>query len=1025
MRFSTAEGWTFGDVPRKASPLPAGLVQHVAGSLLDASDGYIAHQCNCVMWGQPQGIAEAIFAKYREADVYAARAAKQRPPDVPGTSSLHGPVINMYGQLLPGLPVEQKKIGQNVLQYVKQKQANKDTRASRLKWFIESLYGLPDLLPAGPQTINFPKYIGCGKAGGEWQSYISAINEFSIRNPSWTIRVHDPKAKHSQHQQQMQAAGGAGVPTADALPPHEPITTTGPLQPLTPPPLYEPVVPTAPPVVPPPPPTHAGSSDDHLRVPPTPVEGDGHDDPRDPDDGHKSPSKPAGSDGEEQPPPEPPPQPDAQAGATPATPVLSHINKMRQLWQFIYDNGSRYPQATMWKCAYVRCRQLFGLDKCKGRLCLSANPQRNLVFDATDHFRLANIMGFLRCGMPTRQLDCAYMTPPPGCEMVPVAADTAKVVGPVTQPITVHNASDKVSVMAALEHRSEVKESVFVDDNGTSPKLEFNKSSSAARRLDKFWRRFYKVVLTNKAIDNAYQKLFADKDFREIAMSKFSPDEIERVKHELEITTKAEELENRKANGKNEIVLKVMKAARLVVDNGLKLVALNIITCKIFQHCIFDPEDGIFYDMSIKGRDRTTVLDEFGKMMGKPFESDEPLCAWEIDQTGMELHERCNDKGEGILGYTYDALMRIDQRVSHKLNGQFSQLHEAKTQYDVRTGMRLRFRVKDPDVPVGMWFTAKFPDMYLDSGWLLTSGVNFMNELSAVLSTFTSNPEHIMAINGKTGKFRVKEKSFQWEFKSIPMYQTLDAKEVSVFPIKLRGMIEGDDGSGAASRCIADPRNGGKSGLIVRELEDLGYSGKLETMVDGRLEMIGAHFPVSDGKVTKEVPWCPAVSRYISKLGTHTHNHITPATQAARFLSLASMFAGRIGPLQRGFEASAERVIEMHTSRLSNTKQDAKAFWNETIRTDGYDVIDRAFGDGDHTKYTLREIESHYKRMAHVVPPRAETQIRMLNMSIAKDPRANAVTRDDFSKLGLFAEECGYFNGDHEAAYAFIPASLR
>lgn len=1052
-----------------------------AGSLLDVSDGYIAHQCNCVMWEEAQGIASAIFGRFPEANVYGARAVYNTDPNIPGTNTLHGRIINMYGQLLPGQAIEKKTKGYNVQKYAKQKEANKDTSKMRQSWFGKCLADLPSLLPEGPQIVNFPKLIGCGKAGGDWAKYLKMIEDFSAKHPDWTVRVFD----HKQKAQSQEPVSEEKV--VDERPAAAPVITP---MPKVPPPTYVPVVPegaTEPPpppqthaeapqgvkkakggtvtfagmdyfetweddcefeelppvvytsddeeilspppdddeeVMPRPAPTSAGSSTDHTKVAGSQkdaaerlFQGLDYFEAWDNDDDDEPPPIVDSSDDEDNfsPPPDDDEDPPPAKEPDPAPCVkLSPINKMRQLWQFIYDNGGRYPQSTMWKCAYDRCRELFNITG------------RSLVFDASDHFRLANIMGLSKAwSLPTRLLDCEYMSPPPDSVMVPVAADTAQVVGPVTQPITVHNAGDKVSVMAALEHRSDVKCSVFADADGTYPKLEFKKHSSAARRLDRFWRRFYKVVLTNKAIDNAYQKLFADKDFREIAMSKFSPDEIERIKHELETTTRAEELENRKANGKNEIVLKELKAARLVVDNGLKLVALNIITCKIFQHLIFDSDDGIFYDMSIKGRDRSTVLDAFGAMMGRPFDTDEPLCAWEIDQTGMELHERCNQKGEGILGYTYDALMRIDQRVSHKLNGQFSNLHEAKTVFDVKKGMRLRFRVKDPDVPMGMWFTAKFPDMYLDSGWLLTSGVNFMNELSAVLSTFTSNPEHIFAINGKTGEFCVKEKTFKWEFKSIPMYQTEESTEVSVFAIRLRGIIEGDDGAGAASRCLADPRNGGKFGLIVAALEDLGYSGKLEVMVHGRLELIGAHYPVKDGKVSKEVPWCPAVSRYISKLGTHTHNHITPATQAARFLSLASMFAGRIEPLQRGFEAAAERVIEMSSSRKTCSKGDAKAFWNETIKTDGYDVIDRAFGSSEHTNYTLKEIESHYRRMAHIVPPRSEVQIRMLNMSVAKDPRSNDVTRDDFSKLGLFAEECGHFDGDHEAAYAFIPASLR
>jgi len=594
----------------------------------------------------------------------------------------------------------------------------------------------------------------------------------------------------------------------------------------------------------------------------------------------------------------------------------------------------------------------------------------------------------------------------------------------------VHNAHDKPSVVASLEGRSNVKKSVFADADGTYPDLAFKKASKAAIRLNKFWRKFNQACLTDKAIDNAYHKLFAGKTFKEIVMSKFSQEEVEAIQLELQTTTTPEQVGTRKANGKLESVIKEGKPGRLVVDNTLMLLAINIISTSIFQHILFDHDDGIFYSMSIKHRSREEVLDDFGKMMTDPWgekakgagwqamygDKVDPSCAWEIDQTGMELHERCDKHGEGLLGYTYNALLRINSRVGHKINGEFTGLHEAKIVHDVKTGMRIRFRIKDPSVPKECWFTAKFPDMYLDSGWALTSGVNFANELSGVFCSIVENPEHLFAVNGKTGKFRLQDGTFDWTFKSIPLYQTPSSPTPSSFEIRLRGLFEGDDGGGSGSRCLADERNGGKKGLIIREQEDLGYSAKLKTIVSGRVEIIGAHFPVKDGFVCDEVPWIPAVTRYVSKLGIHTNVNITPSSQAARFLSLASMFAGRNEPLQRGFEKSAIRVIEQHSKE--------KKFWTSIIRTDGYHEIDRAFGDGTHCSYTLEDVKAHYERCANKVLPSTQTQIRMLNMSIAEDVDANTVTREDFAKLGLFADECGHFDGDHESAYSFLPSSI-
>ena len=260
--------------------------------------------------------------------------------------------------------------------------------------------------------------------------------------------------------------------------------------------------------------------------------------------------------------------------------------------------------------------------------------------------------------------------------------------------------------------------------------------------------------MTDKAIDKAYHALFADKSFEEIAMSKFSKEEILAIKTELETTIRPEDMGTRKANGKLDAVVKEGKPARIVVDNTLQLLALNTIASGILQHIMFDEKDGVFYSMSIKHRSRDNVLDAFGKVMHDPWGDKGRVaggrpprvaesCAWEIDQTAMELHQRCNRYGEGILGYTYNALTRINVRVGHKLNAQFTDLHSAKIVYDVKKGMRLRFRIKSCGVPKEARFTAKFPDMYVDSGWAFTSGVNFIDELSGFFSSTVENPEHL------------------------------------------------------------------------------------------------------------------------------------------------------------------------------------------------------------------------------------------------------------------------------------------
>jgi hypothetical protein len=682
---------------------------------------------------------------------------------------------------------------------------------------------------------------------------------------------------------------------------------------------------------------------------------------------------------------------------------------MRQLWQFIHDHGRQLPQSALISSTWERCNQLFSGDK----------PP---VMTTSAHIRTATLE------VDGRMADSEFMTPPAGIEMAAIGRPTAQAVGPVTHAVTIHCAQDRTSVMAAMEGRSTVKCSVFADADGNFPKLVYKKGSNAAQRLNRFWRKFTQECLTDAAIDRAYQHLFADKTFEEIAMSKFSKDDIRAIQTELQTVTKPEQIGNRKANGKLEAVMKTGKPGRIVVDNTLQLLAVNIIAIGIFQHILFDERDGIFYSMSIKHRARETVLDDFGSMMRNPWDDDRRVasghaprvpesCCWEIDQTGMELHERCNRHGEGLLGYTYNALMRINSRICHKVNGEFANLHEAKIAYDVKKGMRLRFRIRQIDVPKDKWFTAKFPDMYLDSGWGLTSGVNFINELSGVFSSIVRNPDHLFARNPDTKKFRLQDGTFDWRFQSIPLYQTVEATEPASFTIYLRGIFEGDDGGGAASRCLADPRNGGPQGLIIREQEDLGYSAKLKTIVKGRVEIIGAHFPVANGLVCNDVPWVPAIQRYTSKLGVQTNINITPSSRAARFLSLATMFAGRIEPLQRAFALSAELVIKNHSKE--------KAFWTTAIKTDGYQEIDRAFGNGLHCTYTMSDVMKHYDRIANKVYLPSDIQIKMLNMSIAEDIDAHTVSREDYAKLSIFANECGTFAGDDEAAYSFLPACFR
>ena len=134
----------------------------VPGDLLEAPERYIGHQCNCVTVGRAAGLAKAVFAKYPYADTYAQR----KEPSVPGSYSLHGNgkderyIVNLYAQYHPG---KAKK--------------GSDTKDERLQWLIASLDRF--VRERKPPSLALPYSIGCGLAGGDWDSYQVALTKFA------------------------------------------------------------------------------------------------------------------------------------------------------------------------------------------------------------------------------------------------------------------------------------------------------------------------------------------------------------------------------------------------------------------------------------------------------------------------------------------------------------------------------------------------------------------------------------------------------------------------------------------------------------------------------------------------------------------------------------------------------------------------------------------------------------------------------------------------------------------------------
>lgn len=156
----------------------------IDGNLLDATEQFVAHQCNCLSRGQAAGIAKHIFSKWPWADVYIQRNGwVDREISKPGTVQICGNgkdqryVVALYSQIYPG-----------------QAYPPKDSAENRQKLFRESLdcfKKFPEV--KGSYSIAFPWKVGCGIAGGDWTIYQAMLEEFSkdvdgdvvIYKPEW------------------------------------------------------------------------------------------------------------------------------------------------------------------------------------------------------------------------------------------------------------------------------------------------------------------------------------------------------------------------------------------------------------------------------------------------------------------------------------------------------------------------------------------------------------------------------------------------------------------------------------------------------------------------------------------------------------------------------------------------------------------------------------------------------------------------------------------------------------------------
>lgn len=156
------------------------IIEIVNGNLLDASEPYIAQQCNCCTV-KSHGLSASISKEFPWADVYKRRKLsgknkKERKITIPGTIEIDScpsdnlKVIHMFAQYSPGKP-------NSFSRYYKDDdiEAIKDSFIDRQKYFKECL----DLIDNDPNItiVAMPYLIGCGLAGGSWSDYEKLLND--------------------------------------------------------------------------------------------------------------------------------------------------------------------------------------------------------------------------------------------------------------------------------------------------------------------------------------------------------------------------------------------------------------------------------------------------------------------------------------------------------------------------------------------------------------------------------------------------------------------------------------------------------------------------------------------------------------------------------------------------------------------------------------------------------------------------------------------------------------------------------
>jgi hypothetical protein len=444
------------------------------------------------------------------------------------------------------------------------------------------------------------------------------------------------------------------------------------------------------------------------------------------------------------------------------------------------------------------------------------------------------------------------------------------------------------------------------------------------------------------------------------------------------------QFELRVSNGKWEIFDKKNKTVRAVIDNGFTFFTLMVQMGRIVEDLTYG-HNGVFKKLSIKhcvreqevprwahvevNKMKSQMDVEMEKALGEGAFSERPIFGWEIDQTNMEAHTR----SPGVMKELIPIWQHVIDYLITKHDGWLAERLKLRLDYDHKKGMRIRMTLNDVINPSKTkQVRLAFADFYLDSGFLLTSWINFIDELAATLSSVTNNPHHIfaeefppkdpkganMSAAQWVQRFRVmkdtgEKGAFDWKFEAPAMLkerfipgETNPYNEEELFAeadgfVIVRIKIEGDDGAGGLGFSIEIDHEIIKD-TVAWYMADLGFCAKFVIVRNGRLEFCGLHMKWANNGIDLNVPVVPALARYLGKFGAHAQSQMTMtteqrlATAGLRMLSLGCLFRRNIVQFEQAFVNIARRL----NNKLSETDQ-----FEIMVKVHAWSCESGAFGD--------------------------------------------------------------------------------